>query len=158
MRLAAAILAALAVLVAALAFGAAVGETAIPLPTVAKVVANRLFGAAFPLDPIDAADQTMAELRTPGMALGVLEEAPLSEDETTLAAGDVLVCYTDGLTEAINAAEDAFGVERLADVIATHHGGSAAELVAAINTALRRFSERPPFDDLTIVVIKRLAG
>ena len=54
MRLAAAILAALAVLVAALAFGAAVGETAIPLPTVAKVVANRLFGAAFPLDPIDA--------------------------------------------------------------------------------------------------------
>lgn len=54
MRLAAAILAALAVLVAALAFGAAVGETAIPLPTVAKVVANRLFGAAFPLDAIDA--------------------------------------------------------------------------------------------------------
>jgi serine phosphatase RsbU (regulator of sigma subunit) len=70
----------------------------------------------------------------------------------------VLVCYTDGLTEAINAAEEAFGVERLADVIATHHGGSAAELVAAINAALRRFSERPPFDDLTLVVIKRLAG
>lgn len=105
-----------------------------------------------------AADQSMTELTTPGMALGVLEEAPLSEDETVLAAGDVLVCYTDGLTEAINAAEEAFGVERLADVIATHHGGSAAELVAAINAALRRFSERPPFDDLTLVVIKRLAG
>lgn len=47
-------IAAVAIFIAALAFGAAVGETAIPLSTVAKVVANRLFGAGFPLDAMDA--------------------------------------------------------------------------------------------------------
>ncbi len=102
-----------------------------------------------------AADASVAELTTHGMALGVLEDAPLGEAEVTMAAGDVLVCYTDGLTEAINAAEEAFGVERLVAVLTQQHAASAAELVNAINAALRRFTERPPFDDLTLVVIKR---
>ncbi len=103
-----------------------------------------------------AADGTVSELTTPGMALGVLEEAPLSEAEAEIAAGDVLVCYTDGLTEAINGEEEAFGVPRLREVIAEHHADTAAELVGAINAALRQFSQRPPFDDLTLVVLKRL--
>lgn len=103
-----------------------------------------------------AADGTVSELTTPGMALGVLEEAPLSEAEAEIAAGDVLVCYTDGLTEAINGEEEAFGVPRLREVIAEHHADTAAELVGAINAALRHFSQRPPFDDLTLVVLKRL--
>jgi len=104
-----------------------------------------------------AADGTISELTTPGMALGVLEDAPLSEAETEIAAGDVLVCYTDGLTEAINGEEEAFGVPRLREVIAEHHADTAAELVGAINAALRQFSQRPPFDDLTLVVLKRLS-
>lgn len=99
----------------------------------------------------------LEELKTPGIALGVLEDAPLNEAETAIGAGDVLVCYTDGLTEAINAAEEAFGVERLCDVIVAHHRKSASELVHAINTALLAFTERAPFDDLTLVVIKRRA-
>lgn len=48
-----AVLAALVVLLAALWLGAAIGETAIPLDTVAKTVANRLWGAGYPLEPID---------------------------------------------------------------------------------------------------------
>jgi serine phosphatase RsbU (regulator of sigma subunit)/putative methionine-R-sulfoxide reductase with GAF domain len=102
-----------------------------------------------------AADASVIELTTPGIALGVLEEATLGEAEVTLEAGDLLVCYTDGLTEAINSAEEAFGVPRLIDVILAHHTASAGELVAAINAGLRTFSERPPFDDLTLVVVKR---
>ena len=45
--------------------------------------------------------------------------------------------------------------ERLVETIVASHAGSAAEMVAAINAALLRFTERPPFDDLTLVVIKR---
>ncbi len=104
-----------------------------------------------------ASDGTVAELTTPGIALGVLEDVVLGEAETRLAEGDLLVCYTDGLTEAINAAEEPFGVARLIEVIKANHAGSAPALVEAINTALLRFTERPPFDDLTLVVIKRVA-
>ena len=102
-----------------------------------------------------AADRSVSELTTPGIALGVLEDVTLGEAEVALDVGDVLVCYTDGLTEAINTTEDAFGVARLIDVILEHHTASADDLVAAINNGLRRFTERPPFDDLTLVVIKR---
>lgn len=104
-----------------------------------------------------AASHRVAELTTPGMALGVIEEAVLSEAEVMLEVGDILVCYTDGLTEAINGDEEAFGVPRLIDTIVEHHRAGAAELVGIINAALLSFTERPPFDDLTLVVIKRLA-
>jgi serine phosphatase RsbU (regulator of sigma subunit) len=103
-----------------------------------------------------AAAGRIDELTTPGIALGVLEDAVLGEAEVILGEGDVLVCYTDGLTEAINGVEEAFGVERLVQVIERAHEDTAANLVAAINSALLRFTERPPFDDLTLVVIKRL--
>jgi serine phosphatase RsbU (regulator of sigma subunit) len=101
-------------------------------------------------------DGAVQELKTPGIALGVLEDATLGEDQITLARGEILVCYTDGLTEAINGVEEAFGVERLVEVVATNREQSAEELVASINGALLRFTERPPFDDLTLVVIKRV--
>ena len=102
-----------------------------------------------------AATGQVIELTTPGIALGVLENATLGEAEIALEPGDVLVCYTDGVTEAINASEEPFGTERLVETIVASHAGSAAEMVAAINAALLRFTERPPFDDLTLVVIKR---
>ncbi len=98
------------------------------------------------------------ELTTPGIALGVLEDVLLGEDQVRLEVGDILVCYTDGLTEAINGAEEAFGVGRLIDAVAAHREQSAEALVAGINGALLRFTERPPFDDLTLVVIKRVGN
>jgi serine phosphatase RsbU (regulator of sigma subunit) len=104
-----------------------------------------------------AADGTVTELTTPGIALGVLEDVLLGEDEVTLEEGDILICYTDGVTEAINGAEEPFGVPRLIEVVEANHAASAPELVTAINGALLRFTERPPFDDLTLVVIKREA-
>jgi serine phosphatase RsbU (regulator of sigma subunit) len=103
-----------------------------------------------------SADGAVRELTTPGIALGVLEDVVLGEDQATLEVGDILVCYTDGLTEAINGVEEAFGVPRLTDVVLANRDQSAEELVASINSALLRFTERPPFDDLTLVVIKRV--
>jgi serine phosphatase RsbU (regulator of sigma subunit) len=103
-----------------------------------------------------AAGGAPIELTTPGIALGVLEEATLGEGEVAFEAGDTLVCYTDGVTEAVNAADEPFGVARLVEVVVAQQDRSADEVLAGITDALTRFTEgRPPFDDLTMVVIKR---
>lgn len=98
------------------------------------------------------------ELSTPGIALGVLEEVQLHENETCLEAGDLLICYTDGLTESVDEQLQAFGVERLRNLATAHAAGSASELVESLVTAVNEFgSGQPPFDDITLLVIKRHA-
>jgi serine phosphatase RsbU (regulator of sigma subunit)/putative methionine-R-sulfoxide reductase with GAF domain len=104
-----------------------------------------------------AAGGDFAELRAPGIALGVLEEIKLREAEVALALGDVLVCYTDGVTEAVDEALEEFGVERLRSVIAAHHREPAGTIVAAITDAVEAHGRgQPPFDDVTLVVLKRV--
>jgi serine phosphatase RsbU (regulator of sigma subunit)/putative methionine-R-sulfoxide reductase with GAF domain len=102
------------------------------------------------------ATRTFEELHTPGIALGVLEEITLAEAVVVLEPNDVLVCYTDGVTEAINDALEGFGTDRLRSVIAMHHTASAETIVEAILEAVDQFSQgQPPFDDVTLVVVKR---
>lgn len=91
-----------------------------------------------------------------GMALGVIPDVPLTENSLTLKPGDVLVLYTDGVTEALNAAGEEFGVERLEQVVRIHAVGSAEDIVQAIQAAVDEFAgNEPPFDDFTLVVLKR---
>jgi serine phosphatase RsbU (regulator of sigma subunit)/putative methionine-R-sulfoxide reductase with GAF domain len=105
-----------------------------------------------------AATSTWSVLRTPGIALGVLDEVSLGQATTTLAPGDLLVCYTDGVTEAINTQEEPFEVERLQAAVARVAHQPAAAAVAAVRGALQAFSDgQPPFDDVTLVIIQRLA-
>lgn len=99
------------------------------------------------------------ELTTHDIALGVLEEVELHEQEVDLLPGDILVCYTDGVTEAINLSEDAFGVPRLIDIIKAHRNESAEAILAAINTSFHDFTNgSPPFDDVTLLILKRTAS
>lgn len=101
------------------------------------------------------ADGSVQPLTTPGIALGVLEEATIGEARVLLHAGDVLVCYTDGVTEAANARDEAFGVERLTEVILANRSHSADTILHAITDALLAFTEeRALLDDVTLVVIK----
>jgi len=75
---------------------------------------------------------------------------------TDLAPGDVLVLYTDGVTEAANPAGELFGEARLMQVIAAHARGPAAELLRAITAALEAFiGEAEPADDVTCGVVRR---
>jgi serine phosphatase RsbU (regulator of sigma subunit)/putative methionine-R-sulfoxide reductase with GAF domain len=106
-----------------------------------------------------AAGGSPAELTTVGIALGVLEQAILGEGEAVIEPGDLLVCYTDGVTEAVNNAEEPFGVPRLIEVVAEQRERAASEVLEAITEALLAFTEgKPPFDDVTLVVIKRVAS
>ena len=103
-----------------------------------------------------AADGSFTTLHTPGIAMGVIEEVTLAQSQTTLEPGDVLVCYTDGVTEAIDAEEEQFGVDRLREVIRHEHTQEAQRILNAIYEAVDRFtSGQPPFDDITLVVLRR---
>jgi sigma-B regulation protein RsbU (phosphoserine phosphatase) len=96
-------------------------------------------------------------LQQHGMALGVIADTPLSEHAIQIEPGDVLALYTDGVTEALNIDGKEFGVERLEQVVQANAAGTAEEIVAAIQTAVDEFvGNEPPFDDFTLVVMKRV--
>ena len=95
-----------------------------------------------------------------GMALGLVPDEVFSsviEDHTErLGAGDVLVLYTDGLTEAPNEDDKEFSGARLADTIRTTHQRSAREINDSILEGVQRFvGEAPQRDDFTLVTVKR---
>lgn len=97
------------------------------------------------------------ELLAPcGPLLGVFPQATYGERTITLSAGDTLVCYTDGVVEALNAEDEQFGLDRLAAAAQRHLRCTAAEIVAAVVEATSTFSGRPDrADDLTLLVVRR---
>ncbi|MHB8111719.1 MAG: PP2C family protein-serine/threonine phosphatase [Syntrophorhabdaceae bacterium] len=90
-----------------------------------------------------------------GIALGVLDEINLQEVDLDLSHNDVVVFYTDGITEAINGKEEQFGQERLIKLIAQNNSLPAQELIDRIKGAVTDFARgQAQFDDLTLVVLK----
>jgi serine phosphatase RsbU (regulator of sigma subunit)/DNA-binding NarL/FixJ family response regulator len=89
-----------------------------------------------------------------GMALGILKEASWQQKIVKLVPGDVLVLYTDGITESVNAQGEQFGEKRLLEAIRPAIGRPAEEIQQAALTALQRFTGGgPPQDDITLVVL-----
>jgi sigma-B regulation protein RsbU (phosphoserine phosphatase) len=87
--------------------------------------------------------------------IGMFAEEPLELASENLVTGDVLVFYTDGVTEAENASEEEFGVERLSAIVQRDLSLSAEELVANILAGAARFCADVGFqDDVTILVVK----
>jgi serine phosphatase RsbU (regulator of sigma subunit) len=106
-------------------------------------------------------DQTMEFLTKGGLVLGFLPDQKYDQQTTTLQPGDVLVLYTDGITEARTpdeeeAGETLFGEDRLVRVIEENAILSAREIQAAILNAVSEHTKNTPQgDDITLVVIKR---
>ncbi len=105
-----------------------------------------------------AASGKVEMLTAGGMALGVLPEITLLEDAVTLEPGDLLLLYTDGVTEPINAENVEFGEERLEHLMSAGAQLPGRELLAQIHREIEAFTggERR-FDDQTLVAVKRLA-
>jgi sigma-B regulation protein RsbU (phosphoserine phosphatase) len=92
-----------------------------------------------------------------GPVLGILSIAPYSEERARLEPGDMLVLYSDGVTEATNHEFDEFGEERLLEVLKAHREDPAPEIVEAVTKALAEFAAgAPQADDITLVVAKRV--
>lgn len=100
-------------------------------------------------------DGSVEELATGGTVLGAFPDQRYDEGLVHFRAGDMLLLYTDGVTEAINKEGEEFGTVRLLDMAVTVRARSAAKIAAAIERAVRSFSKRKvPGDDLTLVVLK----
>ena len=92
---------------------------------------------------------------TGGIPLGIVDDMVFEERTSTLSPGDFAFLYTDGVTEALNEAEEEFGNARVLDAIAGVNPGQAREAVEALVQTVVRFSgEAEQFDDLTCLVLK----
>lgn len=91
-----------------------------------------------------------------GLILGAMETmSPYTESNIQLESGDLLVFFTDGVTEAMNADEtEEYGDERLIKCIKKNRGGSAKEVQDAIVADVNRFANNIQYDDITLVVLK----
>ncbi len=95
-------------------------------------------------------------LETGGLLLGVLRSAPYEQGTVSLAPGDVLACFTDGATEAMNAAEEEYEEGRLIDCLKRHRNEEAGAILEAVRADIRAFAGESPFldDDLTLLVLR----
>lgn len=89
-----------------------------------------------------------------GLALGVMEDAPYRREAMRLEPGDSLFLYTDGVTEAMNPAEELFGDDRLRGELEALAGEDPDSVTTGIMTRVKEFaSGAPQSDDITIMMI-----
>jgi len=94
-------------------------------------------------------------LRSSGPFVGLLEEIRLSDGSEILHPGDILVLYTDGVTEAHNMEGEMFGEKRLISLIREGGNLSAWEIKERILGEVETFTgDQPAFDDITLLVMK----
>ena len=104
-------------------------------------------------------DGTHEWLSEGGLALGVLPDARYEERPLALRPGDVLVLYTDGVSEAEDENGALYGIERLEALVRSQPQHTARELLQDIVAAVLDWTgERGPTDDLTLLVVRRLDG
>ena len=94
-----------------------------------------------------------------GMVVGMLDNSifktTLTDETYKLAPNDFILLYTDGLTEALNPAGEEFGVKNLNDVIKVIKNMDADSALECLMHRIKRFTEdEPPYDDITVVMIK----
>jgi serine phosphatase RsbU (regulator of sigma subunit)/catechol 2,3-dioxygenase-like lactoylglutathione lyase family enzyme len=97
------------------------------------------------------------KLDSANTVIGLFEQWECAVSETAMAEDDILVLYTDGVTEAFNDSEEEFGECRLIDVISKNRGLPARQLAEAIVSHVTSFAGDRQYDDMTVVVAKKIA-
>ena len=97
---------------------------------------------------------TVERLHSTGTVMGLFKEWECPAAECHFYPGDTLVLYTDGVTEAFNAAEEEFGEERLLEALQRHRELTAAGLLAFVVKEIQKFSPHEQHDDITLIVAK----
>jgi serine phosphatase RsbU (regulator of sigma subunit) len=95
-----------------------------------------------------------------GLPLGLFRGRTYELQQMQLEAGDLLLCYTDGVTEAYDPAENEFGEERLLDVVRGNIDDDVRSLCEKVFAALAEFSRglHNPHDDITLVTVRYTDG
>jgi len=90
------------------------------------------------------------------MIVGAFDNIEYKEDTLQLEHGDTLVMFTDGVTEAMNGAEQEFGVERLDNILSGMAGQGCQQIVEAVKAGVSDFvDDAEQSDDITMLVLKR---
>ncbi len=102
-------------------------------------------------------DGSFERLEVLGSVLGMLPELGYEERRCSFEPGDLLVIFSDGVTEAETPAGVEYGDERLGQWLVTHRTSSAADLIEGILGEIDKFSEgAPAADDVTVLVARYL--
>jgi len=96
----------------------------------------------------------LERLDTTGTVLGLFEAWDCGIGERRLGSGDLLVLYTDGVTESFNEADEEFGERRLIETLRRCRESPSEAIVASIVDDVRQFSPREQYDDITLIVAK----
>jgi len=99
-------------------------------------------------------DNTLERLDSTGTVLGLFSEWDCSIAEREIFSGDILVLYTDGITESVNNAGDELGEQRLIEALRGNRDLSSEALLASIVADVQHFSPHEQHDDITLIVAK----
>ncbi|HDS63732.1 MAG TPA: stage II sporulation protein E [Methanofollis liminatans] len=102
-----------------------------------------------------AGSNDFVRLMPTGVALGAASDQEYGEAQVTLLPGDLLVLYTDGVTEAINSKNEEFSEARLMETVLKVRGRSSQEIIREIRDGIRDHAgDEPQFDDITLMVLR----
>jgi serine phosphatase RsbU (regulator of sigma subunit) len=101
--------------------------------------------------------ETVRELESSALPIGIIEEQTYEAGEMTIGVGELLVCFSDGVTEAMNAAGEPYGDDRFVALLREHIGSSAKDVVSLVVQSIDDYAgDTPQADDITMLVAKRL--
>ncbi|MFN0166572.1 MAG: PP2C family protein-serine/threonine phosphatase [Bryobacteraceae bacterium] len=110
------------------------------------------------LQPLVVHGEEASLLDVTGTVVGAFPMILYEEKQVTLARGDLLVAYTDGITEPENSYGEMFGMERLRDVVLKYRDADLGEVIARAMEASREWATCPEQeDDMTMVLARRVA-
>jgi serine phosphatase RsbU (regulator of sigma subunit) len=94
-------------------------------------------------------------LKAQGVPLGISSDVKMDNESIILKGGDIVVLYTDGVTEAVSGSGERFEIDRLKDIVTASRNISAKEILDRVMKELSVFAgTRPQFDDITMMVVK----
>ncbi|MDQ7816860.1 MAG: SpoIIE family protein phosphatase [Melioribacteraceae bacterium] len=100
-------------------------------------------------------DKKVQRLDVGGIVVGIMPEYPFQETSVNLNPGDLLVLFSDGITEAMNESGEEFEEEKLINLLLELHDRSTDEIIDTVLKSVNDFSgNSEPMDDKTIVVVK----
>jgi sigma-B regulation protein RsbU (phosphoserine phosphatase) len=109
------------------------------------------------LPPILVRDGTASKLEVTGTVVGAFAFAQYEESTVRLQPGDLLVCYTDGVTEPENEFGEMFGEDRLTELVLTHASRDSEEIIAAVLESVHTWTGSPELqDDMTLLLARRV--
>ncbi len=109
------------------------------------------------LSPILVRDGKALRLEGSGMVAGLVPDVKFEQQDVFLRTGDLVAIFSDGISEAMDAAQQEFGANRLADLLLTQTGKSLENIIAAVTSTIEKWIyDAEGRDDLSLVLLRKL--